>query len=391
MKGQADELRQAAIAYAKAGYPIFSVKPHDKIPSTIHGFKDATTNLAQIENWWTQTPSANIGLPTGAISGLFVLDIDAKNNGQETLAQLEKKHGSLPITPRASTGGGGTHVCLKYPGFHIKSTVGIAPGIDIRGDGGYIVVPPSIHSSGNQYTWKVSLLEMPLAEPPQWVLDLVSTPKPKPKTPGLGPDLFCEGERNAKLTSMAGKLKNQGLSSEELFDSLLAINQTRCIPPLPECELEAIVGSSEDWDGPPSAILMPQTDAGNAEYFASLYQDCLCYDHKHSRWMVWRGNWWEKDRTQEVWQRAKEAARIRQKHATLIHGEKAQHAFLNWTKCSENRSKIEACLQIATTQAPLANPGTRWDTEQMLLGVSNGVIDLTTGQFRPGIPKDSIT
>src|SRR5690349_1775211 len=123
MKGKTDELRQAAIAYAKAGYPVFPVKTHDKIPLTSHGFKDATTNLVQIENWWSHTPSANIGLPTGAISGLFVIDVDVKNDGQTTLAKLEQKHGTLPTTPRALTGGGGNHVCFKLPGFPIKSTV----------------------------------------------------------------------------------------------------------------------------------------------------------------------------------------------------------------------------------------------------------------------------
>ena len=87
-----------------------------KHPRTLHGFKDATTDLALIEAWWKQWPDANIGIPTGTPSGLLVLDVDPRNGGQESLDGLIVEHGRFPDTAEQMTGGGGRHIIFRHPG-----------------------------------------------------------------------------------------------------------------------------------------------------------------------------------------------------------------------------------------------------------------------------------
>src|SRR5690349_20015718 len=156
---------EAALAYARRGWPVFplhsareghcscgrAVCPSiGKHPRTAHGLKDATIDEAQIRNWWAVSPNANVGIVTGAQSGLVVLDIDPRNGGEESLADLERQHGVLPQTIESLTGGGGQHFFFQHPGGSIKSKP-IAEGVDVKADGGYVVAPPSSHRSGEPY------------------------------------------------------------------------------------------------------------------------------------------------------------------------------------------------------------------------------------------------
>ena len=144
---------KSALAYAKLrGWSVFPIAPKGKNPLTPHGYKDATRDLEQIEEWWTEWPKANIGIPTGKENELFVLDVDTKNNGHDTLYGLIMEHGELPHTIQAKTGGGGSHFLFQYE-EGIKNKTEFKQGLDIRGDGGYIVVSPSLHESGKRYEW----------------------------------------------------------------------------------------------------------------------------------------------------------------------------------------------------------------------------------------------
>jgi len=125
-----------------------------KHPRTEHGLKDATIDEATIFGWWRRWPGANVGIVTGMASGLLVLDIDPRHGGVESLALLEREHGSLPETAEVSTGGGGRHILFLHPGFRVKNRANMMPGVDVRGDDGYIVAPPSLHASGRRYEWR---------------------------------------------------------------------------------------------------------------------------------------------------------------------------------------------------------------------------------------------
>ncbi len=107
-----------------------------------HGFKDATTDEAKIRQWYAAQPDCNWAIATGAVSGIIVCDIDPRAGGDESLRDLEAQHGSFPLTPRVSTGGGGQHFYFKHPGGHIKSSSSkTGPGVDLKADGGYINAP----------------------------------------------------------------------------------------------------------------------------------------------------------------------------------------------------------------------------------------------------------
>ncbi len=155
----------AALAYAKRGAPVFPCEPGGKRPLTYNGFWDATTETLRIRAWWSRWPSANVGVPTGQRSGLLVLDVDARG-GFESLALLERKNGPLPETARARTGGGGVHVFFRYPAEEtVRNSAGmLGIGLDVRGEGGYVVVPPS--RTRGAYEW---IDRSPPAEPP-WLL-----------------------------------------------------------------------------------------------------------------------------------------------------------------------------------------------------------------------------
>lgn len=143
-----------ALGLARRGLAVFPLKPRSKEPATPHGFKDATTDPATIAKWWNANPNYNIAVATGAVSGVFVIDVDG-GEGEASLRRLIARYGPLPASIESITGGGGRHIWLKYaPGLGCTAKR-LGPGLDTRGDGGYVVAPPSIHPSGRRYEWAV--------------------------------------------------------------------------------------------------------------------------------------------------------------------------------------------------------------------------------------------
>jgi Bifunctional DNA primase/polymerase, N-terminal/Primase C terminal 1 (PriCT-1) len=257
----------AALAYARRGWPIFPLhtptnghctcgKPDckniGKHPRTPQGLKDASTDEAMVRHWWTRWPQANLGGLTGATSGVIVLDVDPRHGGNISLEDLEAAHGKLPDTVESQTGGG-RHVFFKHPGVPIRNDAGkkLGPGLDIRGDGGYIVLPPSLHASGRQYEWEVSSHpdDVPLAPMPPWLMALLTSPEGsrngQPATTG-GP--IPEGARNVTLTSLAGAMRQRGMTTREIYAALITANADRCTPPLPNEEVRGIAASIGRYD-----------------------------------------------------------------------------------------------------------------------------------------------
>jgi hypothetical protein len=137
---------RAALGDAKKGIPVFPCKPGGKEPLTANGYLDASTDNSRITAWWNRWPEANIGMPTGERSGFWVLDVDKDRWGFGTLEALEAEHGALPPTYTVKTGRGGMHLYFRYPtdGSTIRSSSGkLGMGLDVRGEGGYVLVPPS--------------------------------------------------------------------------------------------------------------------------------------------------------------------------------------------------------------------------------------------------------
>lgn len=161
----------AALAYARRGWAVFPCRPREKRPATRNGFKDGTTDKGRIVAGWTRCPEANVAIVTGTVSGLVVLDVDPRNGGNESLRELERRHGELPPTLVVATGGGGRHYFFSAPeGKSIKSCK-FADGLDLKADGGYVVAPPSTHPSGSSYTWSEDFQRIELAPCPAWLLE----------------------------------------------------------------------------------------------------------------------------------------------------------------------------------------------------------------------------
>ncbi len=173
----------AAKAYASLGWAVFPVV--GKRPTTPNGLKDASSDFKQIETWWTNQPDAGVAIATGTTSGVWVLDIDVTENkdGPETLRAMTAHHGALPRTAKAVSGGGGVHFYfVSDPAWTITNGSATAirdvwgPGIDIRGDGGYIIAPPSPHPAGTRYYWNRTPWDIEPAAAPQWLYQATIAP-----------------------------------------------------------------------------------------------------------------------------------------------------------------------------------------------------------------------
>lgn len=232
-----------AAFYSSKHWQIFPVKPHDKTP-LVKWQDEATDDTFRIGEWFTSKyPNANIGLACGKRSGLFALDVDSGHGGIETLANLTKKHGELPMTPKSKTGGGGYHYFFRMPEMEIRNSAGkLGNGLDIRANGGYVVAPLSIHPNGHEYKWETQPSRTELAPAPNWLLELLTEQKQTVVKPE-GDGALIAGHRNNALTSIAGTLRRRGLSDDEIFVSLNTVNLNRCIPPLHEDEVREIAKS----------------------------------------------------------------------------------------------------------------------------------------------------
>ena len=196
MTGPLPSTIEAALAYAAAGWPVLPVAAHGKHPLAHHGVHDASVDAARIRRWWSRWPDAGVGIATGAGSGLAVLDVDVKAGGRVSLVGLRSGR-TLPFTLLAHTGGGGFHLYYRQPdGLRVPNTVGRLPnvdgplpGIDLRGDGGYVVAPPSVHASGRPYRWASRQPDEP-APLPRWLW-----PPPPPPAIGCPRAIRHEGAR----------------------------------------------------------------------------------------------------------------------------------------------------------------------------------------------------
>jgi putative DNA primase/helicase len=232
---------------------VFPVKRNGKTPLTDHGFHDASSNPEQITRWTRELPGSNWGAPTGQVSGFVVLDIDPKHPGSlEWWWSQQDIHGSVN-TCEVATPSGGAHIYFQAPeGIALKSTASqIAPGVDTRADGGYVVVPPSV-IDGNPYE---VVNDAPVAPLPDWLLAVWPKigeirrrqfPRPHQGTPAAGGLLhrpLPDGYRNTGLARIAGYLWNHCSSVEELEVQLLEANERLCQPPKPEDEVLGIARS----------------------------------------------------------------------------------------------------------------------------------------------------
>lgn len=233
--------RQEAVRYARQfGWSVFPCI--DKVPLTKNGFKDASKDPEIVEKMFEGRANANIGIATGSVSGIWVLDIDIKDGkeGALSLKRLIEQYGDLPQTIESRTWSGGRHIFFRYPQKGIGCKVDIRKHIDVRGDGGYIIAPPSVVSNA-PYAWQNGP-DSTIAEAPGWLLEL-SADAPTAVDLSDNTAKIPISKRNSSLTSYAGGFRRAGLDEQQIVILLEDINHKRCEAPLSRREIERIAKS----------------------------------------------------------------------------------------------------------------------------------------------------
>jgi hypothetical protein len=266
---------KAATRYLTLGWSVLPLRARDKRPliSWTH-LQTQRASENDIAEWFRRWPDANIGIVTGEISNLIVLDVDPKHGGDVALEHLERRYRPLPLTVEATTGGGGRHFYFTHPGLLTRNRAGLAQGVDLRGDGGYIVAPPSIHPSGKSYEWAPGHApdEIVLAAFPHWLISPLHLGRVRRSLSDwrqLVQEGVAEGQRNSTVASLTGHLLWRNVDPLVALELLLAWNRMHCRPPLDDAEVASVVSSITKLHESEALIEQEQLGSENLELGAS--------------------------------------------------------------------------------------------------------------------------
>lgn len=230
------DILDAALEYAQNGFAVLPVRQSDKTPYNLHGVSEASKDPEQIRRWWDMFPTANVAIAMGRVSGNIVtVDVDIKpdegKHGDVELRKWEAQHGDFPNTVVQVTGSGGLHYIFHLDGVEqYKNTMNALPAIDIRGDGAYVVVSPSVYEDGRKYRWynDISILDDEIAEANQSVVDLLALNKRdmRQHTHAQKRDVIdvAKGSRNQTIFNYASSQVGQGVPFEIALNSAMMLN-----------------------------------------------------------------------------------------------------------------------------------------------------------------------
>lgn len=244
-----------------------------KHPALRNGSKEASGDEEQIRRWFGADHNYNIGICAGADSGLVILDVDPAHGGDDSLEKYR-----VPDTLEVTTGSGGRHFYFAHPGGDIRNSAGkLGPGLDVRGFNGYCVAPPSMHVCGKEYRWKIDPRARQPAECPSWIEGKSVSNERQAEVADIG-----QGNRNNALASIAGSMRRQGCSADEIHTALISVNQARCKPPLEFRELkriaDSIAGYPTDEGGAGFTILYDE----NPETIAAAFEAASKVKHAYN-------------------------------------------------------------------------------------------------------------
>jgi putative DNA primase/helicase len=428
-------LRAARWLRDQRGLSVIPIVPGTKKPATrwtAYQHRRATDD--ELREWFGNGHAHNLAVVTGAVSGVVVVDDDSP-------AAKAWADAHLPPSTMATRTAHGTHRFYRHPGVPVRNAVRIDTGdpdvkLDVRGDGGYVLVPPSTHPDGGQYErlgpWP-PVEQLPVFDA-AWVTPEPMKPEaarePAPEPSGDGADLrrraeayvasvppAIEGEGgDAHTFRLACKLtRGFGLSDTDAV-AVLSTWNARCVPPWTDDELHEKIESARRYGSEPVGGRAAQprpaptnppasapvivattpapedrlTEAGAAERFARLHGDDVRFDHRRARWLVWQGHRWAPDTDAAVTRLALDFARTWQREAMDLADRDRREAVFRAALRLERREAVVSMLKFAADLRPIADAGD-WDVDPMLLGVPNGVVDLRTGTLRPGRRTDRIT
>lgn len=443
-----------ALAYAARGWaviPLHTVTGRNcscsrlhrctsagKHPRTQHGLEEGTTDAAQIRQWWGRWPRANVGVVTGTDSGVVVLDIDADKGGFGSLEDMQVEHEQLEDTLTVNTGGGGRHYYFKHPGTQIACRNAMRPGIDFRGDGGYVVVPPSNHQSGRSYEWAIDMDEP--APLPAWLEVEIRQKESIPKTvaefeakdwDGRTPDavhaVIEAGGRIAQLFKRDKRLKKDGadasavdyhlacdlykagiedpttiaygLMASRARDSEAWAGLSRKTPDYFEktvanaiaaCELKAAERSAIERQAHAAfKDYYPWNEKGNADRFLAIHGADLLYHVTDKRWLVWDGRTFASDESTGKKRGGRAGLGMRvQNYMDDLHvlpklqkSEEAAEEARKFATRSGTAGHRDAIIRLIQDHRTVLE--TDLDPNPHLLCCENGVLDLETAELQP--------
>lgn len=381
-------------------------KSQGKHPRTVNGVKDASTDPAVIKQWDKTWPGANWALATGVASGVVVIDIDRKSGGFESAEEMDRNVPNAFIdTLRVLTGGGGRHLYYSCPpNSDYKNKVGWMPGIDVRANGGYVLLPPSNHLSGGTYRWEASA--RPISPITVELHDALQAPSSKAEG---GMDLsdlatilkgLPEGQRDDTLFKLACRLRRQHEGDKDegrafietiIFSAADAANFSRA-------EAAKCIDSAFKQDhAKPAEVLseegfFPLDEQGCADRFIKAFGDDLRFSPAIG-WLMWSDRGWQP--MEDYMLRANLMA-----VGDVLLEEVNSMAYLDKTL----RSKYEACysrvrssagnkaLQALVEQSPkIVRQMEDFDSNPEELACENGIVDLRTGILRPYSRNDLVT
>lgn len=376
----------AALRYARRGWAVFPLLGKTPYPGT-NGHNEATTDARQIRRWWKTWPDANVGIACDSQRGPIVVDVDG-GNGPVLVSKLH-----LPPTREATSQRPGRQHLYFGPsidGTPIPRKIklkheGVKYNLDVLGDGGYVVAPPSVHpETGKRYKWvnKTHVEPLPLA-----IKQLVED-TPQKRTAAPLPSMIGEGERNTLLTSLAGTMRRRGASEEAIFAALEVTNQTQVSPPLSDKELRIIAGSIAKKD--PHPVLENFTDLGNARRFVQDHHLDVKNSGGKRGWWLWDGTRWTRDENGEVVRYAKTTIRRLSEDGMRMSGDDRE-SMLKFAARSEQANRIMAVVQLAASEPEIFVDRDAFDAKSWLFNVENGTLNLRTRKLQPHNRNDLIT
>jgi hypothetical protein len=230
---------------ASRGFQLFPVEVRGKQPLITEWPAKATSDPETVQTWMKQHVGCNWGLACGSGSGVFVLDFDG-TEGTAAIHGISERHGENWTRTLSVKTARGRHFYFKYPVVAVirNSVSKLARGLDVRGEGGYVLVPPSIHPSGAIYLWMGNGGDEQIMPAPAWLLErLAAGARRMNPTLAVDGNVIPEGQRNATLAKLAGAMRRHGMTPQAIEAALMIDNEGRCRPPLPETEVREIVRS----------------------------------------------------------------------------------------------------------------------------------------------------
>lgn len=393
----ATDIATAAAALAARSVPVFPIRAHGKKPITENGFKNASCDPDVVAAWWEANPQANVGVPTGPVSGVFVVDIDPDKHGADEWALLVAANGE-PATHRVRTPSGGEHIYFRWPAAGgVRNRGGFVPGIDVRGDGGYVLVPPSHvayppedNKTPGHYE---SLDDLPPADAPEWLLEMIVRQKarvPRMRVPATTFPTVPEGQRNQRLFEVASGCRADGFNHGQILERLRQLNREAVSPSLDDSELVRITDSAtrypvgrDEAHATAGSVAYNLTDLGDAQRLADRHAGNIHWLTDRQAWVVWDGARYKPDHGELVMRAAQETVGSIYLDAANASDTKLRESLGDHARKCEREGKLRAAVSLARSQSSVMAESPAFDTHADLLNVGNGTLDLSTATLMP--------